>query len=602
MGGIEVITAKTYKGPNGEDLNVWNPTVANLTLMALGSSAPEILLSILGVVMARDQPADELGPATIVGSASFNLLIISAVCVVAPIPDGRKVAQVGVFALTSICSVWAYIWLLIILKLNTEGIVEIWEAVVTLLQFPLLVWFAYCLDVKFKLPCLSRSNRVGLLENSDSRELLTVTETKHNYLEYRRNAMKAVGGAHRDDLNKELVHHHYEPEFDHEGKTADPYCKVTFQHSEHSTEWKKMSLNPQWNKFFVFDIDSEAEQTLVFEVYDHDDLTTDDFMGSAQMNLPSVALGDNVTEVLHLVNGEMKGDVGSIAVNVMKIKNILKKDGAEMQLMVYIESGKNLPGMEKSSRLANALASGLGRCVIAPWKSLKASYIEQFREAVRPGGEGDTLTGTDCMMHFLTIFWKVIFCVIPPPHLGGGWPCFLVALIVIGAVVVLVGEIAGLFGCVVGLSKGMTAITFVALGTSLPDTFASKVAAVQEDTADAALGNITGSNCVNVFLGIGLPWTIAAIYQRAVLGQDLIAISPGFVEGVIVFVGCAVICILTLVLRRLFTGYELGGSNAPLAYATCASFCALWFIYIAMYKYFEIHPIFDVISFPDMKK
>lgn len=29
------------------EVNVWNETVANLTLMALGSSAPEILLSVL---------------------------------------------------------------------------------------------------------------------------------------------------------------------------------------------------------------------------------------------------------------------------------------------------------------------------------------------------------------------------------------------------------------------------------------------------------------------------------------------------------------------------------------------------------------------------
>ena len=38
----------------------------------------------------------------------------------------------------------------------------------------------------------------------------------------------------------------------------------------------------------------------------------------------------------------------------------------------------------------------------------------------------------------------------------------------------------------------MTGITIVALGTSMPDTFASRSAAVQDDTADASIGNITG--------------------------------------------------------------------------------------------------------------
>lgn len=58
------------------------------------------------------------------------------------------------------------------------------------------------------------------------------------------------------------------------------------------------------------------------------------------------------------------------------------------------------------------------------------------------------------------------------------------------------------------------AITFVSLGTSLPDLFASKVAAIQETHADNAIGNVTGSNSVNVFLGLGLPWLMAAIYHE----------------------------------------------------------------------------------------
>merc|ERR1711988_1987717 len=67
-------------------------------------------------------------------------------------------------------------------------------------------------------------------------------------------------------------------------------------------------------------------------------------------------------------------------------------------------------------------------------------------------------------------------------------------------------------GCCMGLAPSVTAITFVALGTSLPDTFASRTAAVSEPHADASIVNITGSNSVNVFLGLGLPWAVAAIY------------------------------------------------------------------------------------------
>ena len=48
-----------------------------------------------------------------------------------------------------------------------------------------------------------------------------------------------------------------------------------------------------------------------------------------------------------------------------------------------------------------------------------------------------------------------------------------------------------------------------------PDTFASKVAAIQDEYADNSVGNVTGSNAVNVFLGIGIAWSMAAIYWAA---------------------------------------------------------------------------------------
>ncbi|CAK8990517.1 unnamed protein product [Durusdinium trenchii] len=37
----------------------------------------------------------------------------------------------------------------------------------------------------------------------------------------------------------------------------------------------------------------------------------------------------------------------------------------------------------------------------------------------------------------------------------------------------------------------------------------------QDPYADASIGNVTGSNSVNVFLGLGLPWTIGSIYWAA---------------------------------------------------------------------------------------
>ena len=62
---------------------VWNETVANLTLMALGSSAPEILLSVIQTVQDIYAEPPVLGASTIVGSAAFNLLVIIGVSIYA---------------------------------------------------------------------------------------------------------------------------------------------------------------------------------------------------------------------------------------------------------------------------------------------------------------------------------------------------------------------------------------------------------------------------------------------------------------------------------------------------------------------------------------
>lgn len=51
--------------------------------MALGSSAPEIILALYETIMNLDKCPGELGASTIVGSAAFNLLVISGVSIYA---------------------------------------------------------------------------------------------------------------------------------------------------------------------------------------------------------------------------------------------------------------------------------------------------------------------------------------------------------------------------------------------------------------------------------------------------------------------------------------------------------------------------------------
>lgn len=115
-------------------------------------------------------------------------------------------------------------------------------------------------------------------------------------------------------------------------------------------------------------------------------------------------------------------------------------------------------------------------------------------------------------MHFLNFPWKLLFAIIPPIHWCGGWPAFSAALTFIGVTTAIVAEVATVLGCFLGMKPAVTAFTLVAMGTSLPDTFASMTAAKLSDDADSAIGNITGSNSVNVFVGLGVPWILSAYY------------------------------------------------------------------------------------------
>jgi len=249
------------------------------------------------------------------------------------------------------------------------------------------------------------------------------------------------------------------------------------------------------------------------------------------------------------------------------------------------------------------------------WEKSKqghANWAEQFKNACYPlGGEefeededGNTPTAgaADWVMHFISFPWKITFALVPPTDYLGGWVCFVSSLGMIGAVTALVGDVAALFGCVVGLKDEVTAITIVALGTSLPDTFASKSAAENDPYADASVGNVTGSNSVNVFLGLGLPWMMGAIYwttggpnaewtSRFAEDGDIAqsfrdsgafivkAGSLGF--SVTVFSCCAITCLAILQARRKAFGGELGGPQ-PAKSASSAALVLLWLIYISL--------------------
>ncbi|XP_030414154.1 sodium/calcium exchanger 1 isoform X2 [Gopherus evgoodei] len=207
------------------------------------------------------------------------------------------------------------------------------------------------------------------------------------------------------------------------------------------------------------------------------------------------------------------------------------------------------------------------------------SWREQFIEAITVSageeddddecGEEKLPSCFDYVMHFLTVFWKVLFAFVPPTDYWNGWACFVVSILMIGLLTAFIGDLASHFGCTIGLKDSVTAVVFVALGTSVPDTFASKVAATQDQYADASIGNVTGSNAVNVFLGIGVAWSIAAIYHAA--NGEVFHVSPGTLAfSVTLFTIFAFISVGVLLYRRRPEIGDLRSSETPQYEDSCS--------------------------------
>lgn len=155
MESIEVITSQEREvlalDERGRPVRlkekVWNGTVASLTLMALGSSAPEILLNVVEMV-GTNFYAGDLGPSTIVGSAAFNFCVIIAVCIVTiPTGEQRRIRSLSTFLVTMAFSLFAYAWMYITICMWTPDVITPAEAAITALCLPLLVFFAYQADI-----------------------------------------------------------------------------------------------------------------------------------------------------------------------------------------------------------------------------------------------------------------------------------------------------------------------------------------------------------------------------------------------------------------------------------------------------------------------
>eukprot|EP00054_Salpingoeca_dolichothecata_P021636 m.138988 g.138988 ORF g.138988 m.138988 type:complete len:841 (+) comp24055_c1_seq3:37-2559(+) len=747
MESIEYITSKeklVMVDNQQVRVAVWNPTVANLTLMALGSSAPEIFLSLIEIV-SDDFFSGALGPSTIVGSAAFNLLVILAVCVTAiPAGETRKIANLGVFAVTSSMSIFAYLWLLIILLGSTPDAIELWEGLVTLFFFPLLVFVAYLADKGYFTRKEDMKAAEERLSTADSVLHMYVGDDEYDFTPWQ--TMELLGGqVHRNidpksaanlatanalkakplsrawyriNANRKLVGGKpvlpdFEDkeirtlemtEFSGDKKPLKERPQIRFEVPKYSVienvpeivlkvirlgkkdvpvtvDFKTEGVTATEDEDYVgaqgtlrFDR-HECEQTITIKIIDDDEPEDDEtFLVKLFDPDPDTAIITQGVAEVTIIDDDHPGAIGleHAKYEVLECDGkvdivVLRTNGSKGEISVdyhtvdgsataphdYTETKGTLvfgdreiskvisipiiddEDYEKDEKFRFIIdnpqnGASLGSITVAEviilnddeitnivdkvtallkinldrFKVGRSNWASQFEDALEWPDDDVGFFGK--ALHAVNIPWKVLGAIVPPPVFLGGWLAFIIALVLIGFITAIIGDLASLFGCSLGLKDSVTAITFVALGTSLPDTFASRTAALQDSTADASIGNVTGSNSVNVFLGLGLSWAVGSIYWtitgatkewKARVGPSIVADYPDGVFhvdsgdlafSVIVFSVCAVLCLGTLLLRRKYLGSEFGGGYER---ETAALFVFLWFLYVLLsslkaYKHF----------------
>ncbi|KAK8588229.1 hypothetical protein V6N13_087173 [Hibiscus sabdariffa] len=441
---------------------VWNYTIADITLLAFGTSFPQISLATIDAIRnIGNLYAGGLGPGTLVGSAAFDLFPIHAVCVVVPkAGELKKISDIGVWLVELFWSFWAYAWLYIILEVWTPNVVTLWEALLTVLMYGLLLTHAYAQDKRWpylSLP-LSRSERP---EEWVPPEVASVEREDNAYDGY--SEICAV----EEDEKKEIVD--------------------------------------------IFSIHSENQEDSVYQKVP----PAEDVMETC--NRPFQETDSEDLDVLQLWKTQF--------VDALTLES---------------------PGSRKLNN--RSIYFRLARTF---WQSLVAP-------------------------------WRLLFAFVPPYQIAHGWIAFICSLLFISGIAYIVTKLTDLISCVTGINAYVIAFTALAAGTSWPDLVASKIAAERQLTADSAIANITCSNSVNIYVGIGVPWLIDTLYNFIAYGEALrIENAEGLSFSLLVFFCTSVGCISVLVIRRLILGAELGGPRLW-AWVTSLFFMLLWLIFVVL--------------------
>ncbi|CAI7853789.1 unnamed protein product, partial [Closterium sp. NIES-54] len=564
---------------------MWNPAIADITLLALGTCAPQISLAVIDAVRRLGKTGgQDLGAGTIIGGAAFNIFPILAVCVLVP-PAGtvKRIADVGLFLVEFLWSLWAYVWLYIVLQVWTPGEVTIAEAVMTVLQLPLLMLHAYAQEQRWPFIARPLSPPISQPPTASSEAIAATAGAARSAMQEGAQSATVRSASFTDN---DMAH----------GVIAGSGAAVSALHGDLSPGVASGPAMEGHAALGDFSTPSRSRRRRRSSEHNRSSRRSSGGgggeggmgRGSRRQSLSSQAEDrewDDVEEDEEVGRGRRNSGQAFQQEDVQ----VLPQPDSHAQLI----ASRHSHGSDGSSGRTKGVSFGMWwRQQIVLSMMLHPSDYNDLAAPGRmhPSHEQPAPHKAQPMaarvwrvvVHAVCFLWKALCALlIPPPDALHGYPAFITSILVITLIAALVVELASLFGCVTGVNSFVVSITLLATGTSIPDLIASVVAADHLPTADSAIANINASNCIIVFSGMGIPWLITTLYNEFVLGSANNVSTAGLGFSIIVFFLTTAVCMAILFLRRIMLGGELGGPR-PLAWLSCFAFMLLWIVYMLL--------------------
>ncbi|CAI5536610.1 unnamed protein product [Closterium sp. Naga37s-1] len=484
---------------------MWNPAIADITLLALGTCAPQISLAVIDAVRRlgktggqgeRGSRSYDLGAGTIIGGAAFNIFPILAVCVLVP-PAGtvKRISDVGLFLVEFLWSLWAYVWLYIVLQVWTPGEVTIAEAVMTVLQLPLLMLHAYAQEQRWPFIALPLSPPTSQPPTASSEAVAATAGAASSAMQegvesatvrsasFTDNGMAdrvvagsgaAVSGLH-GDLSPGVASG---PAMEGHAALGDFSTPSRSRRRRRSSEHDRSSRRSSGGGGGEGGMGrGSRRQSLSSQAEDRewDDAEEDEEVGRGRRSSGQAF---------------QQGDV-----------EVLPQPDSHAQLI----ASRHSHGSDGSSGGTKGVSFGMRwrQQIVLSMMLHPSDYNDLTAQgSMHPSHEQPAARKAQpvaarvrrVVVQAVCFLWKALCAVlIPPPDALHGYPAFITSILVITLIAALVVELASLFGCVTGVNSFVVSITLLATGTSIPDLIASVVAADHLPTADSAIANINAS-------------------------------------------------------------------------------------------------------------